>query len=261
MITDRKLYIGGSDAAAILGVSPWRTAVDVYLQKQGGKEEEVTPAKQKLFNRGKRLEPYVLELFKDATCAAISKTNHRYFHPEYPFIGAEIDAETEAGANVEIKTVGSFAVKDWGEAGTDEIPLYYLAQVMHGLAVTSRDSCLVGALLGLDDFRVYRVARDADLCALILEKEKAFWTNNVLKGVPPVELVRDDAIKLFKKDTGEVVEASAELAEAVHRIKKLREVAKVHAAEEERLLNLIKAEMKDAAVLEYDGQPLCSWKT
>ena len=132
---------------------------------------------------------------------------------------------------------------------------------MHGLAVTSRDSWLVGALLGLDDFREYRVARDADLCALILEKEKAFWTNNVLKGVPPVELVRDDAIKLFKRDTGEVVKATAELAEAVHRIKKLREVAKVHAEEEERLLNLIKAEMKDAAVLEYDGQPLCSWKT
>ena len=62
---DRQKYIGGSDVAAILGISPWKTALDVYLDKTTPRKEETDPGKQRVFNRGKRMEQYVIDLLAE----------------------------------------------------------------------------------------------------------------------------------------------------------------------------------------------------
>ena len=59
---DRSTYLGGSDVAAILGISPWRTPLDVYLDKIQPRKEETDPSRLKVLNRGKRMEPYVIDL-------------------------------------------------------------------------------------------------------------------------------------------------------------------------------------------------------
>jgi predicted phage-related endonuclease len=90
---DRQKYIGGSDVAAILGISPWKTPLDVYLDKSQPRVETVDPARQRLFTRGQRMEPYVIDLLAEEEGICIVARGNRYIDPELPFVAAEIDAE------------------------------------------------------------------------------------------------------------------------------------------------------------------------
>ncbi|MBA3756083.1 MAG: YqaJ viral recombinase family protein, partial [Nitrosomonas sp.] len=180
---DRTKYIGGSDTAAIIGVSPWKSAFMLYQEKTGEYREEVTPAKQKIFNRGKRWEPIVIEMLMDELedrghDVTIIGRNNRYKDPEYDFLAAEIDLELVVDGKIingKMKTVHPFAAKDWGEEGTDEIPIYYTSQVLHGQMVTQKDQTIVAALIGADDLRVHFVNRDEEMIQIIRAKEIEFW--------------------------------------------------------------------------------------
>ena len=89
---DRSTYLGSSDISAILGLSPWKTPVDCYFEKLGmGKP--IDAAKEKLFKRGKRLEPIVLDMLAEERGIEFIAKGARYRHPEYPWMAAEIDAE------------------------------------------------------------------------------------------------------------------------------------------------------------------------
>ncbi|WP_024873108.1 YqaJ viral recombinase family protein [Tolumonas lignilytica] len=255
---DRSLYIGGSDAAAILGVSKWRTALDVYMDKVNGKQPD-DPSKAKIFARGKRMEPYIIDLFAEETGLNIIRRGFRYQDPEYPFLCAEIDAEAESGENIEIKTVHPFASKDWGIMDTDDIPVYYAAQAMHGLMVTGKQVCIFGAMIGMDDFRTYRVERDEDVIQLLRQKEIAFW-HNMEQRIPPEAQTLSDAERLFKKDSGLEVEADAESLEAIMQLKELKAQAKQLDVQIEAAETKVKLAMKDASVITMSGQPLITWK-
>jgi putative phage-type endonuclease len=256
---DRSLYIGGSDAAAILGLSPWKTTLDVYLDKVVGKNEEVDASKAKIFARGKRMEPYIIDLFAEETGLVIARRGCRYQHPEYPFLCAEIDAEAESGENIEIKTVHPFASKDWGVMDTDEIPVYYAAQAMHGLMVTGKQVCIFGAMIGMDDFRTYRVDRDEDVIASLLQKEINFW-NMVQNRTPPEPQTTSDAERLFKKDNGSAVEADENAIEAILNLKELKAKKKELDAAIDGEEAKLKIAMKDASIITMSGNPLATWK-
>ena len=133
-VPDRTKFIGGSDVAAILGVSPWRNVVDLWMDKITPRREDGHNAAAK--RRGSRLEPYILDMIREEHGLNIVAANERYIDAELPFLAAEIDAEYadgEARENIEIKTVHPFKSKEWGEHETDELPLHYVAQVQHGL--------------------------------------------------------------------------------------------------------------------------------
>ena len=105
---DRQKYIGGSDIAGILGISPWKTPLDVYLDKVQPRVEITDPDKLRVLNRGKRMEPYVIDLLSEETGLEIVRRGERYLDRELSFIAAEIDAEAASGENIEIKTVDQF---------------------------------------------------------------------------------------------------------------------------------------------------------
>lgn len=256
---DRSLYIGGSDAAAILGLSPWKTTLDVYLDKVVGKNEEVDASKAKIFARGKRMEPYIIDLFAEETGLVIARRGCRYQHPEYPFLCAEIDAEAESGENIEIKTVHPFASKDWGIMDTDDIPVYYAAQAMHGLMVTGKQVCIFGAMIGMDDFRTYRVERDEDVITSLRQKEIDFW-NMVQNRTPPEPQTTSDADRLFKKDNGSSVEADENAIETILNLKELKAQKKELEAAIDGEEAKLKIAMKDASIITMSGNPLATWK-
>ena len=125
---DRSLYIGSSDAAAILGVSPWRSPLSVYLDKVDG-PQPVSPDKELIFKRGHRLEPYILDMLEDEHGFKLlrfedGKRSRRHIDKEFPFLAAELDAETDDGRNVEAKSSNFYARKSWGEQHTDAVPIY-----------------------------------------------------------------------------------------------------------------------------------------
>lgn len=259
-VLDRTKYIGGSDVAAILGISPWRTPLEVYLDKVQPRIKPVDPGKQKVFTRGQRMEPYVIDLLSEETGLEIIHRGNRYIHRDYGFIAAEIDAEAASGENIEIKTVSPFKAKEWGEVQTDAIPVHYTAQAMHGLMVTNKQVCVFGVLIGGDDFRIYRVERDEETIRAILEKEVAFW-DRVKNLNPPEATTVSDITLMFDKDTGTSIEADGKVLTILNDLRDMRtrykDLGQEIAVSEEKL----KIYMQDNAVLTIDQKPVATWKT
>lgn len=257
---DRSTYLGGSDVAAILGISPWRTPLDVYLDKIQPRKEETDPGRLKVLNRGKRMEPYVIDLLAEETGLEIIRRGERYLDPDLDFIAAEIDAEAATGENIEIKTVSPFKAREWGEEQSDEIPLHYAAQAMHGMMVTSREVCVFGVLIGGDDFRVYRIERDDVTIDAIRQKEIEFWSRIQARQAPEPSTV-SDVFRLFgTKDSGLAVEASESLQADVIALKSLKDDAKRLGAQIDLREERIKLHMADASILTMNGKPVLTWK-
>lgn len=257
---DRQTYIGSSDTAAILGISPWKTPLDVYLDKVQPRVEITDPDKLRVLNRGKRMEPYVIDLLAEETGLEIVRRGERYIDTEYNFLAAEIDAEAASGENIEIKTVSPFKAKEWGEQQSDEIPVHYAAQAMHALMITGRALCVFGVLIGADDFRIYRIERDDVTIAAIRAKEIAFW-KRVQDRNPPEPSTVSDVFRLFgTHDSGAAIAANDAIQADVLAMKSLKADAKslegLIAMREER----IKLYMGDAAILTMNGTPSITWK-
>lgn len=257
---DRRTFIGGSDAGAILGLSPWSTPYQVWLEKTG--DAKPTDAKkEKIFRRGKKLEPYVLEMLRDEKGITARSVNTRAFDPEFPFMSCEIDAISEDDLEIEIKTVHPARAREWGEEDTDEIPPHYTAQAIHGLMVTGRPARMVAALIGADDLRVYRVERHEDTIQKLRTHELAFW-DMVQNRTPPPPVRLEDLDLLYGADKGGVVAVDSELKvlDSIARIRELKSKLKVIANQIEAEEILIKSFMKTAAVLTLDNKQICTWK-
>lgn len=214
---DRRTYLGSSDISAVLGLSPWATPLDVYLAKIG-EPRQIDADKERLFRRGKRLEPVVLEMLAEETGIAIAARNCRYRDPEHPFLAAEIDAEAEIDGervNIEVKTVHPFAADQFGEMDTDEIPIQYAAQAMYGLMVTGRRRTMFAVLFGSDNLTTYRIDRDEDTISGIREKAVRFWREHVEAEIPPEPIVLEDVYRLMRRDQDTIFEADESLAELV----------------------------------------------
>lgn len=265
---DRSKFIGGSDAAAILGVSKWKTPFQLYQEKIGALVEESNPDRDRVLSRGKRLEPIVVEMLVDELQAdghdvQIIARNERYQDAEHPFLACELDLEMRIDGeelNGEIKTVHPFAAKDWGDEGTDEIPIYYAAQVMHGLMIVPRRRTIVAALIGADDLRVHFVERDDETIAAMRSSEIEFW-QRVQDRNPPDPTAPEDVKWLYQRDGGEVIDADDDLVQLVQELKDEKAAAKNLEGRIELLATRIKARMGTAATLIYRGAPIATWKT
>jgi putative phage-type endonuclease len=265
---DRTKYLGSSDAAAILGVSPWKSELSLYLEKIGEYQEEITPAKQKIFNRGKRLEPVVCAMLIDELQdrghdVQIIGRNNRYIDPVHSFMAAEIDLELVIDGKIingEIKTVSLFAAKHWGEPGTDEIPLHYISQVLHGQMVTGQNQTVVAALIGADDLRIHFVDRDDNMITYIRDREIAFW-QRILDRNPPEATTTADISRLYSIDAGSIMEADTELLVLHTELSKLKADATSTETAIETISNQIKKRMGLHSLLVHEGQKLASWKT
>ena len=267
---DRTKYLGGSDAAAILGVSPWTTPFMLFQKKTGAYVEELTPAKRRILERGHRWEPIVLEMLVDELTdrghdVEVVATGQRYLDPEFDFLAAEIDAELIVDGepvNGEMKTAGYFAAGAWGEYDSNEVPIYYLAQVMHGLMIQPRQRAVVAAVTGFDERPMIRwVDRDEETIAAIRAREIEFW-QRIQTGEAPDPVTPEDVKWLYPKDSGDTLDADIELMEACGDLKALKATAKALDAQIELLATKVKARMGAAAVLlGPDGKPVATWKT
>lgn len=282
--TDRRRFLGGSDAAAIMGLGAFgRTPYTTWLSKTSDMPEEVDPEREKFFRRRKRYEQPIIEMLREEFGGEIVAVNQRYIDPEHDFLAAEIDFEwvdPEDGSiqNGEIKTVHPLAFSErngWGQANTDEIPIYYAAQVMHGLGVLRRRKTIVAALAGFDNMVFYQVLRDEETIAAMRAEMVRFWVEHVLPRIPPDPQTARDIALMTQKFNGRPVE----LDDAM--LKKLADLAAVRAnlkamKDDEEALSVElgrfickawgitepnpKPESIDNAVLQYQGSKVGTWK-
>jgi putative phage-type endonuclease len=266
---DRTKFLGGSDAAAVMGLSPWATPVELWQEKTGRKPKATPDAvRQKILDRGHKLEPFIRDMVIDKLRelghdVELIACNERYVDPEYPFLACEIDFELMLDGehiNCDAKSVSGFARKKWGEEDTEDVPIEYAAQFMHGLMVTGRRTCLVAALRSFDDVDIYWTRRDDETIAGMRAKLVDFWVNHVQADVPPDPLVFADIKALFPDDNGQAIEATDEIAEKVAQLQQVKERIKAFEEAEEALQFEIAEFISPNAILKYEGREIATWK-
>lgn len=266
---DRSKFIGSSDAAAILGVSKWKTPYQLWLEKTGQWQQPSSPDREKVLARGKRWEPVVVEMLLDELRdrgheVEVIGRNLRYTDQGCEFLACELDLELLVDGeecNGEMKTVHPFAAKDWGEQGTDQIPVYYTAQAMHGLMVKPRRRCIVAGLIGADDLRVHEVLRDDGVIQNMRMAEIDFW-QRIRDGVPPDPVNLDDLALMFGSDDGAEVALpeGGDLHDDLLRLRSVKAKLKAYEQEEALLEFRLKRYMGQAQVLMLAGDKAASWK-
>lgn len=280
--TDRSKFLGGSDAAAVLGVSPWATPVELWQQKTGrAKKEAPDPVRQRIYDRGHRLEPFIRDMViaklrDEGVTVELITFNERYQDPEHPFMSCEIDFELRLTGQVVIgndvitmdgehincdaKSVTGFARKKWGEENTEDVPIEYAAQFMFGLMVTGRRYCLVAALRSFDDVDVFWVRRDDETIAGMRPKLVSFWIDHVLGDTPPDAFTFSDIKLLFPSDNGLSVDADESTADKVSRLREIKARIKDLESDEEALTFEIGDYISPFAILRFGGAEIATWE-
>lgn len=176
----RKTGIGGSDAGAICGLSPYASAMSVYRDKTSG---SITDSDRECMRQGRDLEDYVARRFTEATGLKVRRSRKMYRSVEYPFMLADVDRLVVGeDAGLECKTASPYSAGQWKDG---RIPPHYLAQCLHYMAVTGKKEWYLAVVILGQDFQYRRIRREEDTVRELVAMEEAFWNNHVLPRVMP----------------------------------------------------------------------------
>lgn len=252
--------IGGSDAAAVLGVPTARnTALEVYRSKVQEPEHEDQPLGQLLW--GSLLEGAIADHYA-MTHNLLLRTPGTIVRPGEPIVGT-LDRIVQDGTHavmppergLEVKTADRSMAAAWGKAGSDVIPEEYWVQVQHYYMVVPTLIRLdVAVLIGGNDYREYQIKRDDSFVRDLQIAERSWWDRHVVPRFPPPVTEHDVATlkKLYPGTNGETVNIAqvahwhAAREEALAKIRQLTAVCDVAEAE-------ILAAMGEAAIGELPG--------
>lgn len=219
---NRKKGLGGSDASAILGFNPWKSAFELYIDKTSDYVEEID---NEAIHWGNVLEDVVAQEFTRRTGKKVRRRNQTFKHPEHPFMIANIDRDVVGeNALLECKTTNAFNSDAWeGE----QIPPAYMCQVQHYMAVLDYEKAYIAVLIGGQKFVWKEIPRHDGFIEEMISLEKHFWEEHVVKGIPPEidgspsasELLN----KMYPEDNGETImlqsDDAEKLIEAIDSIK------------------------------------------
>lgn len=185
----RKSGIGGSDAAAAVGLSPYQSMLELWLTKTGRDSNLPKPDPDDTTEPvywGTILEPIVAASYTKQTGNRVRRVNAVLQHPTIPFMLANVDREVVGNRDVQLlecKTAGEFGARLW----RDGVPEYVQIQVQHQLAVTGRQAADVAVLLCGQKLDVHRIERDDALIARLVELESSFWRYVETDTPPPAD--------------------------------------------------------------------------
>lgn len=248
----RKRYIGSSDAAAVMGLDPYRNPSDVYLEKvQDLEDAELSEAAE----IGQVLEDSILDW-----CAkerGISIVRNQFRVHDNGIMSANFDALVKGNIAeaIECKTAGiltPFDRDEWGEVGTDEIPTRYIIQIQHQMAILPElQTTWVPVLLGGVGLRMYRVERNAEMIRFLEEVLPEFWEKHVTRKCPPVDPPPTmEVLRRIKRVPSKSVPIDGALVASWQAAKK---VAKDAADAEELSKRAVLAALGDAEEGVFDG--------
>ena len=233
---ERMKYIGGSDIAAIMGQSRWKTPYRLWAEKTG-KIEVPDLSTNESVEMGTRLEQFVADLFSEKTGKAVRKQSKMYQHKDYPYLVAHVDRLiTSSDELLECKTCSAYKLEEW----ENKIPREYVLQVIWYLGITGRKRGWIACLIGGQKFDYKVIDFDEELFNLMIERAVKFW-ELVEKKVPPLILPEDcDTLgEVYNEYTDDII-ISQELND---RIAYLQEI-KMHRDEINKEIKEIETELK-----------------
>ena len=264
----RKQGIGSSDAAAAVGLNPYKSQLELWLEKTGrdtslpklDPQDEDSPAYW-----GNILEPIVATHYSRRSGHRVRRINAVLQHPDpkLAWMLANIDREVIGAPEVQIlecKTAGINGARLWKEG----VPEYVQLQVMHQLAVTGKQAADVAVLLGGQHLEVHRIERDESMIARLIDLERLFWDYVVSDTPPPADgtASADAALRcLYPEDNGQTLDFSqhTELASTYLELKAVRQRIAQQETREAQLKQVLQQAMGEATRAEF-AEGYISWK-
>lgn len=247
----RKNGIGSSDAAAAVGLCPYKSQLELWMEKTGrivGLESP--PGQDDPRYWGTLLEPFVAEAYAQKTGRKVRRINAVLQHPTFSFMLANIDREITGSADVQIlecKTAGEFGSRLW----RDGVPEYVQLQVQHQLAVTGKRAADVAVLLCGQKLEIHRIERDEDVIGRLVVLEANFWEYVVEGKQPPADGSESagNALRQLYPGNGTTVDFSenAELSSAFAELVAIRDEVDEKAGCAEVLKQQLQEAMGDAS--------------
>lgn len=252
----RKKGVGGSEVAAIMGISKYSSPLEVWLVKTGREDQPDLSGKQAV-EWGTRLEPVVAEKFQELHPELkVEEPGCMFVSKERPWAFASVDRVVEdmkgCKGILEIKTVGSRAAKDWDEW----VPDYYMTQVVHYMAVTGFSYAWVAVLIAGQEYREYLVERDEEDVKAVSDAVDAFWNDFVKEDVIPKIVGSENESRALSAMFSEYSEVMLQMLDEdlpeLDEIERYKKIKKDAESEIRLYENEIKATIGDAAGIETE---------
>ena len=252
-IDHRYESICASDAGAVLGINPYKSPVDVYMEKVTRTNDF-----EDNFNMwlGREMEPLIKKKFTLETGLKVRDDNKIRMDKEYPFLSTNLDGMVVGEkVPVEYKALGFF---------DGEIPDYYFAQLQHQMMVTEAEYAYFAVVcLGRSrSFNVQKVDFNEEFVKLMREELVTFWNENVLQEVMPEPTNLDDIKRMYPiSDPGSILELEdSSLSQKLAVLKDSRATIKEHTDIAKAVQVELMDYMGDKEILTKDGENLISWK-
>lgn len=274
-LAGRKSGIGGSDVAAILGLSKYKSPYQLWLDKTNRAESQDSESEPAYW--GNQLEDIVAKEYAKRNGVKIQRVNATIRNPEHDWMLANIDraiVNPDISGNVRIKegklttdrileckTANQYLAKLWGDEQTESIPDYYLTQCQWYLGNTGASICGLGVLIGGQKFRSYQIAYDEELFEMLKAECSNFWHEHVLADVPPAPTTFDDVLHRWAKhNPDQAVIADPQLFQDVAEYKELNSNIKDAGKELDALKLKICTRMEDAELIIAEEKRLATFK-
>jgi len=252
-IEARRGRLGGSDAAAAAGVSPWKTPVQLWQEKCGLVPEPDLSGRE-FVTWGILLEDVVAEEAARRLGVKAHRVNETKVDKEHDFMCANIDRRiVGAREGLAIKTTNAWMQQEWGESGTDEVPTMYLIEGVHGMRVMNYNAWNYAVLIGGNELRTFRIERREESERVLIELEERFM-EHVRTGTPPPPVNVDDVVRIHPKATG-AVRATDEIMQRVVDYQNASAAEKAAKTEKEAAKFDVVAFMDDKSELLDVGDP------
>ena len=254
----RKKGIGGSDAGAVCGLNPYRTAMQVYNDKTSDTIEEID---NEAMRQGREFEDYVARRFTEATGKKVRRANAMFCHESYPFMLADVDRMVVGeNAGLECKTASPFMAEHWKDG---KIPLSYQIQCYHYMTVCNADAWYIAVLIYGRDFKYYRLERDESMLADLVRIEQDFWENHVQKRIlpePDGSKLADSVIaEYYKNSVAEILPLKG-FDDKLRRRQELKEDMEQMEREKKKIEQELKLYLGEAELAENERYRV-SWKS
>jgi len=273
-LEERQSGIGGSDAAAVLGISKWKSPLQLWSEKCG-LVDQPNLDKLEYIKWGNILEEPIAQRYIEETGRSLEDPGRFAIrrHPQKAYMHCTVDRLIEQQTfddeavpefatgigDLSIKNVGAFKASEW----EDEPPLPYQVQLQHELAVTGLRWGSFAVLIGGQKFAWLDVPRNERFISMLIEKEGEFW-DRVIQGDPPPaddsDATKELLLRLYPEDKGESIVLPTEFEAFQQRRKALKRGKKNIEAMIQGIDNQIKAAIGEATIgLLPDGSGF-SWK-
>ena len=249
----RRQGIGSSDAAAAVGLSPYKSPLELWAEKTGQAsfpQPDPQDDSQPMY-WGTLLEPIVAAHYTRRTGRRVRRVNAVLQHPEHPWMLANLDREVTGSDEVQIlecKTAGINGARLW-KAG---VPEYVQLQVMHQLAVIGKQAADVIVLIGGQELQIHRIDRDEGVIRQLIELEAGFWRCVQERKAPSADgsASAQRALQaLYAQDSGETLDLTqdTEMGNTFSDLQAIRQRIQDFELQEARLRQRIEQRMGDAS--------------